>query len=54
MGKPLITLDKDIDIAEAYRVLLSGTTCIIITKDEIPIGVITRVDLINYWAIKKK
>lgn len=54
MGKPLPTLDKDIDIAEAYRVLLSGTTGIIVTEDEIPIAVITRVDLINYWAAQNK
>lgn len=54
MGKPLPTLDKDVDIAEAYRVLLSGTTGIIVTEDEIPIGVITRVDLINYWAAQNK
>jgi len=54
MGKPLPTLDKDTYITEAYRVLLSGTTGIIVTKDEIPIGVITRVDLINYWAEQNK
>lgn len=54
MGKPLPTLDKDVDIAEAYRVLLSGTTGIIVTEDEIPIAVITRVDLINYWAAQNK
>ena len=54
MGKPLPTLDKDVDIAEAYRVLLSGTTGIIVTEDEIPVGVITRVDLIKYWAAQNK
>ena len=54
MGKPFPTLDKDIDITEAYRVLLSGTTGIIVTEDEIPIGVVTRVDLISYWAAQNK
>ncbi|MCL5072442.1 MAG: cystathionine beta-synthase [Actinobacteria bacterium] len=54
MGKPLPTLDKDVDISEAYRVLLSGTTGIIVTEDDMPIGVITRVDLINYWAAQNK
>ncbi len=49
MGKPLPILDEEVDIAEAYRVLLSGTTAIIIKRDEVPIGLITRADLIKYW-----
>ncbi|MBD2185290.1 cystathionine beta-synthase [Planktothrix sp. FACHB-1355] len=49
MGRPLPVLDEDIDISEAYRVLLSGTTGIIIKRDEIPVGLITRADLIKYW-----
>ncbi len=50
MGKPMQTLDEDTDITEVYRILLSDTTGVIVTRNEIPIGVITRVDLINYWA----
>lgn len=54
MGKPLPMRDEDTDITEAYRVLLSGTTGVIVTRNEIPIGVITRVDLINYWATRNE
>ncbi|MBW4611938.1 MAG: cystathionine beta-synthase [Desmonostoc vinosum HA7617-LM4] len=49
MGKPLPILDEEVDISEAYRVLLSGTTGIIIKRHDIPIGLITRADLIRYW-----
>ncbi|MBD2570683.1 cystathionine beta-synthase [Anabaena lutea] len=49
MGKPLPLLDEEVDISEAYRVLLSGTTGIIITHDDVPTGLITRADLIKYW-----
>ena len=49
MGKPLPILDVDVDISEAYRVLLSGTTGIIVTRHQVPIGLITRADLIRYW-----
>ncbi|AFY36343.1 cystathionine beta-synthase [Calothrix sp. PCC 7507] len=49
MGKPLPILDEEVDISEAYRVLLSGTTGIIIKRDDVPIGLITRADLIRYW-----
>ncbi len=49
MGKALPILDEQVDIAEAYRVLLSGTTGIMIMRDHVPIGLITRADLIRYW-----
>jgi cystathionine beta-synthase len=49
MGKPLPILDENIDISEAYRLLLSGTTGIIIERNEAPVGLITRADLIKYW-----
>lgn len=49
MGKPLPIIDEDVDISEAYRVLLSGSTGIIVTQQDVPIGLITRADLIKYW-----
>lgn len=49
MGKPLPVLDQEVDVAQAYRVLLSGTTGIIVKRDEVPAGLITRADLIRYW-----
>lgn len=49
MGKPLPSLDETVDISEAYRVLLTGTTGIIIKQKQILIGLITRADLIRYW-----
>jgi cystathionine beta-synthase len=52
MGKPLPTLDEEIDASEAYRVLLSGTTGIVITQKGTPMGVITRADLISHWVRK--
>lgn len=53
MGRPLQALDEEIDAAEAYRLLLSGTTGLVVTRNGIPAGVITRTDLINYgWQEK--
>jgi cystathionine beta-synthase len=49
MGQPLPSLDAEVDIAEAYRVLLSGNTAIIVTQNHVPVGLITRADLIRYW-----
>jgi cystathionine beta-synthase len=49
MGKPLPILDEKVNVSEAYRVLLSGTTGIVIERQEIPLGLITKADLIRYW-----
>ncbi len=49
MGKPLPALDETTDIAEAYRVLLSGASGIVVKRQDVPVGLITRADLVNYW-----
>jgi cystathionine beta-synthase len=54
MGKPMPTLEEDTDVAEAYRVLLSGESGVIVTRNGAPVGVITRADLINHWQTKEE
>lgn len=54
MGKPLPVVDEETDLSEAYRLLLSGTQGIIITRNSLPVGVITRTDLINHWIIQRE
>lgn len=54
MGKPLPALEETTDVSEAYRVLLSGATGIIVKKEGVPIGLITRADLVTYWISQKK
>lgn len=53
MGKPLPSLDENTDISEAYRVLLSGATGIVVKHKDSPIGLITRADLVIYWIEHK-
>ncbi len=54
MGKPMPILDEGVDIAEGYRLLLSGATGIIVKREGLPVGLITRVDLVNHWMIQKR
>ena len=54
MGKPLPSLDENTDISEAYRVLLSGSTGIIVKRAGKPVGFISRMDLVNHFASEKK
>ena len=48
MGKPLPVLEEGADISEAYRLLLSGATGIVILRDNAPVGLITRTDVVRF------
>jgi len=50
MGKPLPTLDWEVEISEAYRVLLSGTSGIVVKRQGTPAGLLTRADFVNHWT----
>jgi predicted transcriptional regulator len=54
MAKPLPVLDAATDVAEAYRVLLSGAPAVIVTRDKQGIGLITRADLIASWTKRER
>ncbi len=49
MGKPLPTVDGSVDLGEAYRLLLSGHSGLVVTQDGRPCGFLTRSDLVGYW-----
>jgi cystathionine beta-synthase len=47
MGKPLPVLDEQTGLPEAYRLLLGGSPALIVTRHAVPLGLISRLDLIN-------
>ncbi|XHR26896.1 MAG: cystathionine beta-synthase [Chthoniobacteraceae bacterium] len=47
MGNPLPVLDENTDIAEAYRLLLGGSPALVVTRNCVPHGIISRFDIIN-------
>jgi cystathionine beta-synthase len=49
MARPLPQLDVNVHLDEAYRLLLSGNTGVLVTNDGKVIDIITRIDLIHYW-----
>jgi len=49
MGSPLPALDEETLISEAYRLLLSGNPGIIVKRKKVPVGIVTRTDLIDSW-----
>jgi cystathionine beta-synthase len=54
MGKPLPELEEHTDAAAAYRILLTGSSALMVTRKGIPAAVITRIDLIDHYAQRRE
>ena len=50
MARPLPQLDVGTHLDEAYRLLLSGNTGVLATQNGEVVGIVTRMDLIDYWT----
>lgn len=50
MARPLPQLDVGTHLDEAYRLLLSGNTGVLATDGGEVVGIVTRIDLIDYWT----
>jgi cystathionine beta-synthase len=50
MAKPLPSLDAATHLDEAYRLLLSGHTGVLVTSAGAVVGIVTQIDLIDYWT----
>lgn len=53
MARPLPALDVSTHLDEAYRLLLAGHTGVLATSGGEPLGIVTRIDLIDYWTAAK-
>ena len=53
MAWPLPQMDVNTHLDEAYRLLLSGNTGVLATDGGDVVGIVTRIDLIEYWTPKK-
>ena len=53
MGKPLPIVDSTTEASEAYRILLSGASAVLVTHNTIPQTILTRIDLIDYYVRNK-
>jgi len=49
MAKPLPVVEVSTNLDEAYRLLLSGNTGVLAAHNGSIAGIVTRIDLINYW-----
>ena len=54
MARPLPQLDAATHLDEAYRLLLSGNTGVLVLSGGRPVGIVTRIDLIDYWTDRKQ
>jgi cystathionine beta-synthase len=54
MARPLPTLDLGVSLDEAYRLLLGGNPGVLATAGGQVVGIITRIDLVEYWRAVRK
>ncbi len=54
MAKPLPTLDIRTHLDEAYRLLMAGNTGVMATNAGEVVGIVTRIDLIDYWTKQRQ
>ena len=49
MARPLPQMETTVHLDEAYRLLLSGNTGVLATENGKIVGIVTRIDLVEYW-----
>jgi cystathionine beta-synthase len=54
MARPLPTLDVNVHLDEAYRLLLAGNTGVLATSEGKVIDIVTRIDLAGYYRQRSK
>ncbi len=54
MGSPLPQVDEYTDISEPYRLLLAGHSGIIVTRNGVPFGFLSKIDLADFWAARMR
>ena len=54
MGLPMPQVEEAIDVAEVYRYLMAGYSGVIVGNGGRPHGLLTRIDLADFWARKAK
>jgi cystathionine beta-synthase len=50
MGRPLPQVDASTDVSEVYRLLLAGNGGVLVTQPDGPIGILARIDLVEFWV----
>jgi len=54
MGKPFPEISPQTRVSEAYRMLLAGHSGLVVTDNGRPVSLLTKMDVINYYAGRKK
>lgn len=52
MTAPLPRLDQSAEVSEAYEAFSDGAPAVVVIREGRPFGVLTRTDLIAYWAFQ--
>jgi cystathionine beta-synthase len=52
MARPLPQIDVNVQLDEAYRLLMAGNSGVLAIAGDVVVDIVTRIDLIQYWARK--
>ncbi len=53
MGRPLPELDENVEVGTAYRGFLAGAPAILVTRGGTPVGVVTKMDVIDFFIMRR-
>ncbi len=51
MARPMPAVDEHVDLDEIYRLLSSGNSGVVVQRGTDIIGIVTRIDLVEFWDI---
>ncbi len=50
MGKPLPSVDESSDVGEVFRFLMGGHEAVVVTREGMALGLLSRSDLVEFWS----
>ncbi len=53
MARPLPQVDVNVQLDEAYRLLMAGNSGVLAIAGDAVVDIVTRIDLIQYWTRKR-
>jgi cystathionine beta-synthase len=49
MARPMPVVEDHTDVDEVYRLLMSGNSGVVVTREGEIIDIVTRIDMVNFW-----
>lgn len=54
MGRPLPSIDEQSPVSEVFRLLMGGSEGVIVTREGMALGLLSRSDLVEFWSVSRE